>query len=522
MASVDAAAAPNLVARPAVLTGFYLLLALITVLPLIGIDMPGLGDYPNHLARAAILTNAPHNPALQLYFDPAWHFAPYAGMDVIVVALSHVMPIYAAGRVFVALCLIMPVLAAIALRRAATGSIGVLPAFAFFVSYNYMLSRGFLTYLFGACLAVMLFALWIGTQKSRAAWRLPFFAASLIALYTCHAFAFAFYALLLGSFELWAARTAPTRARTRLAAAAATGIPAVIFALLMQKNGGLAGQMDFRFGPLSHHVNALLSAFFFPSPAADLTEVIVLPVGALMLFRHGGALRRLIAPEMGGTLLAVGLAALLMPETVLNIWGIFFRLPVMFVVLALGCLRPVTTLPPRRARLILASLAALVAIRAAGAAVLMRQANTLADQTRAVLASLPSAKRLLVAQELHADFELSTMVDHFGALATIDRAAYVPYLFLYMVQPRADAPVVGSINGAAIDLARLNTGAAAWPDGVPRPPYQYGGQEYWRGWPEHFDYVLITHFGKLTAPLPSLLRHVTGNDFADLYQVLPR
>jgi hypothetical protein len=57
---------------------------------------------------------------------------------------------------------------------------------------------------------------------------------------------------------------------------------------------------------------------------------------------------------------------------------------------------------------------------------------------------------------------------------------------------------------------------------VPRPPYQYGGQEYWRGWPAHFDYVLITHFGKLAAPLPAMLRHVTGNDFADLYAVLPR
>src|ERR1700733_8433147 len=136
----------------------YGLLTAIALVPILSGGVPCLGDYLNLLARIHILTNVGQSADLQRFYLRQWQPVPYYGMDIPVASLSHVMNIYTAGRAFIALCVLMPVIAAATLRYALHGRVGLTPALAFLVTYNYVLALGFLNYLFSACLAVMLFA----------------------------------------------------------------------------------------------------------------------------------------------------------------------------------------------------------------------------------------------------------------------------------------------------------------------------------------------------------------------------
>ena len=48
----------------------YACLAVVAIMPLALVNMPGLGDYPNHLARVKLLADLGTSPVLQRYFEP--------------------------------------------------------------------------------------------------------------------------------------------------------------------------------------------------------------------------------------------------------------------------------------------------------------------------------------------------------------------------------------------------------------------------------------------------------------------
>ena len=132
-------------ARPGRLFGafptaaIYLVLTVAVLMPVFAVEVPGLGDYLNHLARVHVLTAVGHSAALQRFYQSNWGLVPYYGMDLPVAAFAQVMTIYHAGRLFVAICVLMPVIAAATLHYAVHRRISVVPAFAFLVSYNYLL-----------------------------------------------------------------------------------------------------------------------------------------------------------------------------------------------------------------------------------------------------------------------------------------------------------------------------------------------------------------------------------------------
>ncbi len=78
------------------------LLAAVLVLPLLATGIPPLVDYPNHLARFAVLTAAGADPALDRLFTVHWAFYPNLATDLLVPPLARLMPLEAAGRVMVA------------------------------------------------------------------------------------------------------------------------------------------------------------------------------------------------------------------------------------------------------------------------------------------------------------------------------------------------------------------------------------------------------------------------------------
>jgi len=479
----------------------YLLLATFVLTPVFAVTVWGLGDTPNHLARIHILTRIADTPALQLLYETSWKPVPYLGMDVVVASLAQAMPIYVAGRVFVAVCLLTPVAAAALLRRAVWGRVGLVPALGFLLSYNYLIARGFLGYVFGAGLAVMLFAGWLATRRSprwrRAAW----FAPAVLLLYFCHAFAFLTYGLLVGGFELGCAVRqrfqAPRKILLDWLAAGAQAVPVMAAVALFATSATAGFKLVTLYGSLPNKLAAAAAPLYFPGPPAVVGVYVLLPLIAVAGARH---LR--LASALWPTALIVGVVAAAVPNVLLSSWGADYRLPYVVGIVMIAAAAP--RRPPSRATAWagLAMLFAFVAVRSANAFSLVRQLDAEEAQIRSVVRALPEGARLLVVDAGRPDAgpfaAPAHMTGHLALVATIDRNAFIPFLFTgtTAVQPRPEWRDAASPSSLPVDLDQFKDGITRGDPPTGPPPYGYGGQQYWLGWPHKFSFVLMEHYGR--------------------------
>jgi len=149
---------------------------------------------------------------LRRYYELHWTPMPYLAMDAMVPLIARIMPIYDAGRVFIGLCLLLPVAGTAALHYAVHRRASLFPLIAFLFSYNYLLSWGFLNYLFSVSLCLFLLAAWVATAKLAPMLRAAAFAVPALILYFSHIYGFVAYCLAVAGFEFgraWRARFQP-------------------------------------------------------------------------------------------------------------------------------------------------------------------------------------------------------------------------------------------------------------------------------------------------------------------------
>ena len=107
---------------------------ILTLAPFIIFDMPGLTDYPNHLARMHLLTDGLQHPAARFY-DIAWFLTPNLGMDIVVPTMGRFLGAETATRIFLvaSMMLIMTGSAAIevAVKKRISPASLVAPLFAY-------------------------------------------------------------------------------------------------------------------------------------------------------------------------------------------------------------------------------------------------------------------------------------------------------------------------------------------------------------------------------------------------------
>ena len=508
------------------LAALYAVLAAMVVAPVLSANVPVLGDYPNHLARIHILESFATGSKLASFYERPQRLVPYQAMDVVMAALRTILPLYAAGRVFLALCLLVPAAAACALRLAVQGRVGLAPAAGFLVSYNFLISRGLVDYLFSAGLAVALFAAWLAMAASPRWWRASLCGAGLAVVFLGHAYAGVTYCILVGGDQIGVAvrhrfRPAAEVARDWLAAAAQT-LPCLLLAWGFGANGSFGGAAATQYGTIFRKVAALFTPVLFPGPESIFAIFALLPPAVLLVW----AARRLwLNRVLAGPALAVALAAAAAPSVLFNAWATDMRLP---LVLAIVLIAGLTTVRPPGGRIVLAAVTALcllVAVRSAGAYVLLRHLDRQAAEVRSLVAALPEGARLLVvdtAQE-NAPLRLVSplLTGHLAFLATLDRDAFVPFLLTGAtpVDVRPAFRATSSPNAGAIDMAQLRDGAVRADQPGTKIPYGYGGNVYWLGWKKKFDFVMIMNFGADPGALPDGLLEVGRVPVATLYKV---
>ena len=498
--------------------GLYAALSLAVLVPVFSVQVPCLGDYLNHLARISILGKlAGGSAVLAGFYDTRWKFVPYYGMDVPVLLLARVVGIYQAGRVFVAVCVLMPVAAVAVLRRVLVGRAGLVPVLAYLFCYNYLLERGFLAYLFAAGLAMMVFAGWVAAAAWRRWLRALVFSAAALLLYLCHAYGFGVLCILVGGYELARAAGRPWReSAADCAAACFVAVPTLVIGAAFGGNANVSTASHIHYGGLADKIGAVLSPVYFPGGMVVVAILLFLLACAVLL---GGHLR--LSPRVWGPVACLVLAAVAAPSVLFNAWGSDFRLPLVVVLVVLAGIVP-AGIGRRTGMFVAACVCALVGWRSAEAWALLRGLDKQVAAVRRVVADLPAGQRLLVVEAGGpARIAPEAMTGHIALVAAIDRDAFIPYLFLgnTAVRVRPAWARSSSFLSSTVDLAQLRQGAArSDPPGGP-PEYGWGGQVYWLGWPNKFDYVLIEHFGAALGELPGMLHLVRPGDIADLYTV---
>src|SRR5450755_430043 len=86
---------------------FLVIFAAIVLLPIWIVHYPPLLDFPTHVASAFVLAHL-HNPNYEFahYYSAEWAPTPYVSTNVLMVALSRVMPTLIAGKLVFSLGMI--------------------------------------------------------------------------------------------------------------------------------------------------------------------------------------------------------------------------------------------------------------------------------------------------------------------------------------------------------------------------------------------------------------------------------
>lgn len=505
---------------------YALVLGLLAV-PIFSVVVPPLGDYANHLARMHVMAAYADSPALQANYTVAWKLAPYLGMDLIVPQLARFLPIYTAGRVFLCLCLWLFVLGTAAVHAALFRRLSPWPAASGLFAYNYVFSWGFANYLFGIGIWLLAFAAWVVLSRCPARFRIAGGSVLSLAVFFSHFFAFFGYGLCVAAYELgvWLAardRDAATLLRRAAVAFCPFIVPLVLFV------ADLGGQQDggTEYGGFSDKLTALLSPVMFPGARFDL---IILGF-AIAVLAGGWKLGRLhLNPLMRIPLTLLAAAAVAMPNLLMDVWAMDFRLPVVLVFLLIaGCEWP--RVPARLAIPLAVILLALLAANLLSIVWAWQPVGTQYDEFRAALQVLPPGVRVIAFRDDEGiDPSLRRgpflLYQHLPALAVIERDAYLPYLFKYPLMPVGAARKLRAIDtphGHTIELSELIEAV----DAVKGPamlgtPSDMGSRNFWGDWPRHYDYAIELSFGARPA-LPAQLELVKSGLIFNIYQIRPR
>jgi len=203
-----------------------LLVALLAVLPILGVTYIPANDYPFHLSRIAILSMGDKSGLLGTYYQFGSWLLPNMALDAFALPLTRWLPPETAVKLFLVVMQLAFLGGCVALHRAAFGRYSAWPLLCGLLLYNGIFLYGFFNYLFAAAFALLGAALWLRSGPGWPRYLVAFGVAVL--LMWGHMGGFAVYAILVGSFQLFT-RLAQDSKQNRPAALLFLGLDALPF-----------------------------------------------------------------------------------------------------------------------------------------------------------------------------------------------------------------------------------------------------------------------------------------------------
>jgi hypothetical protein len=498
-------------------------LAVLLAVPFFLVDLPPVLDYPNHLARFAILAH-PDDPYLARIYAPHWALLPNLGADVIGMVLLKLTPVHVGGRLVLALSLYAPILGVITYNRVAFGRLSWWALGSALAAYNGVFFMGFMNFLISLGVAFAGAAAWLAMRRRGAVWSAAAVgAAAMTGVFFCHIFGVAVMGLLIGSHEaerlmgLWTSTRRPplTEAAKAGGLLGLTILPvAALYAACPVSKTASDPRM---WGDVAHKAWQLLSAFMsYSAPLTLITGAVFL---AIVILGWRGAR---FAP--GARLALAAAAAAYAVEPGFFKGGAFIDLRAGLV---LGLLVFAMVQPRIERRYALAcglAAAALIGVRVAYvASAWIDHRGDLADVRSAIAPVAPGA-RVLVARGHSSDWKGAAPAErllpgvhetdsHIPALLLIERRAFWPLIF---ADPGRQSITLRAPYDALRDpqaeparwsvLAQDRSNA----EDLKMAPFLVG-------WRRNFDYVLLID-AEGAGPVPDGLTLVHAGAYARLYR----
>ncbi len=402
------------------------------VIPLLTAPVPPLFDYPNHLARMAILAAHGQDPLLNRYYAIRWGILPNLGMDLVVPWLAGFMPVIDAGRVFLVGTLFLMAAGPVLLYRAWWGVWSPWACTGFLFLYSRVFLWGFINYLAGIGLALCMLAGWVMLQRRSWLLRGSVGAIGVTVVFFCHLEAFGVLALTLLGVEapnLVAAlrqRDFGTLGARVVALVLALTPASLLFLLAWQPHAVAALSLP----RLDRKPDLLFSVFDNYSRPFDVVCFVAVLGGAIVGYARGSL--RVAAPA-AWPLSLIGVIYLALPSTLFTGEGADHRLPLVLFLLLAAATRP-QGMSRRQVGAIASALVVLFVVRMVVIETVWRSAAETYRQDLAVLAQLPPGARLVIAAPASAVRVSAAPEYHFPVLAVLLRHTFVPTLFAYPTQ----------------------------------------------------------------------------------------
>lgn len=503
--------------------------------PLLFVRVPALVDYPDHLARMWILARHGSLPQLAANYQIHWRILPDLAMDLIIPPISAIVSIETAGRVFIGLTIFALIGGTATLHRVLFGRWEAWPLWSALFVYNAVLFWGFLNCLFGIGIALFALSGWMATREWRPMWRIILFSPLACLLFLLHLFAFGFYGLTVGLYELDSRireRRVTARGILLLFAAAAQFVPGLVLWHVSLEH---SGPTVTAYGSFAAKLYALISPFTFsyvPAPLDVVTAILAFAFLAWAIRTRSLTL----AAELRRPLAILAVVAIAMPNTLSGSWLTDVRLPVALVFLLIAG----TQVRIGSRRMVVAAASISVCLFAARLWAVSqswrdydRQFAEFRDASRVIAPgsrlmivedTIPQrAMRLAGVPELFATRQ-SVAYFHMPELAIIDRAAFIPYVFTGWttidVAPR-NRFIAESIGSPASPEDLLSGADPAGRNDLHVPGNIYHERPYWRDWPKHYDYVLWMDFGSRPIEVPPQLHLLTSGSFFQIFRIEP-
>jgi hypothetical protein len=220
------------------------ILFVLSVAPVLLVDIPAMVDYVNHLARMHLLVDASLgriNPAYEI----EWRLYPNLAMDIVVPWLARAMSVECASRVFLLTSQTIVISGALALEMAVCRRYAVAALVALMTLYSLPFLWGLMNFEFGTGIALWATAAWIYFRDRSLTLRLGVHSLFVLLLFVTHFFALGIYGLTIGLHE--ASRFSAIRRALQTYLMMAAPVAALYFILLW--SGGAIGKSVFDWWP---------------------------------------------------------------------------------------------------------------------------------------------------------------------------------------------------------------------------------------------------------------------------------
>lgn len=460
------------------------LAALVAALPILAVEILPFVDYPNHLARIAILRDL--DGPLGLYFRANLKLLPNLGMDALMLALSAVLPVERAGQMAVVVVAVLWVTGAARLHAALHGTRSPWALAGGLTLYTLPLVFGFLNFVLGVALALHVLASWITARVGVG--RILWGTLAGFVLLLCHLLGLGFVALLAPVLDRIAGRSWKTALGSALAFA-----PALVAYLLLSPRASSTAILPSNFGLKRLQ---LVTTFITGHPKFDLAFVgaAILVLGGLLLLRRGAVKPALLLPV--GAFLLFWLALPFGIAGTANLDGRFPAIALLFALLAVGPSRDPRRVPALRS--VAALLGGLLLLRSATLAAAYRRDSAELDGVRRAVGRLPEGAVVVPIRDERAlvwdafgwrppivyAAHLATLDGHYVA-GTFDEPAQQPIVLREgwegISEYRATRDVAGGVRALRADVARLaRPPENVWVYAVEPAP---NGRSVWRLFP---------------------------------------